>query len=142
MTLLKVNQSNPNGWMNDFLNDLPSVFGKTFTENSLTPQVNILEKNDAYLLELSAPGRTKEDFKINIDKNLLTISYEKKDEQKNENEKYIRKEFNVPSFKRSFTLDDKIDADNIKAKYENGLLIFDLPKKAEVKATAKEIVVE
>ncbi len=144
MTLLKVNQPNTryiNGWMNDLFNELPATFG-TFANDSVSPKVNIIEKNDAYTLELLAPGRIKEDFKTNIEKNLLTISYQKKDQQKDENEKYIRNEFDFPSFKRSFTLDDKIDADNIKAKYENGLLVFHLPKKAEVKPATKEIVVE
>ena len=94
MTLVKFNQPKlMNGFMNDFLNDLPSVFGKTFTEQPTMPVVNIVETNDAYRLELVAPGRNKEDFKVNVDNKILTISYEVKEEQKNENEKQIRREF-------------------------------------------------
>jgi len=143
MTLLKFNQPAPkfiNGWMENILNDFTSPIEKDFTDASFRPSVNIKETPDAYHLELSAPGRKKEDIKLNIDKNLLTISYEKKDEQNDE--KYITREFNLQPFKRSFTLDDKINADNITAKYENGLLSVELPKKAETKVVAKKIIVE
>ncbi|MEO6330215.1 MAG: Hsp20/alpha crystallin family protein [Ginsengibacter sp.] len=144
MTLLKVNQPKRfvNGWMDELLNDFPTAFGKTFSEDFFTPQVNIKETNEAYLLELSAPGRSKEDFKINIEKNLLTISSDKKSEETKETEKQIRKEFTLQSFKRTFTLDEKIEADKIEAKYENGLLLLSLPKKEEVKLAAKEISVQ
>ena len=141
MTLLKVHQPTKyiNGWRENFLNDWAS-FEKNFGENYFRPSVNVKETPEAYYLELLAPGRTKEDIKINIEKNLLTISYEKKNEQNDE--KYITREFNLQSFKRSFTLDDKVNSENIKAKYENGLLTLALPKKAEAKVVAKEITVE
>ncbi len=143
MTLLKVNHPKRyNRWADEFLNDFPTSFGKTFTAETNLPQVNIKETNDAYVLELSAPGRTKEDFKINIQKNLLTISSEKKDEENNENEKQIRTEFNLQPFKRTFTLDEKIDAEKIEAKYENGLLALKLAKKEEVKLVPKQIFVQ
>ena len=143
MTLLKFNQHAPkfiNGWMENILNEFSSPLENNFTATSFRPSVNIKETPEAYHLELSAPGRTKEDIKINIEKNLLTISYEKKNEQKDE--KYITREFDLQSFKRSFTLDDKVESDNIKAKYENGLLSLELPKKAEAKVIAKKITVE
>ena len=143
MTLLKFNQPAPkfiNGWMENILNDFTSPLEKDLTTASFRPSVNIKETPDAYHLELSAPGRTKEDIKINIDKNLLTISYEKEDEPNDE--KYTLREFSLTPFKRSFTLDNKIDTDNIKAKYENGLLSVELPKKEETKVIAKKITVE
>jgi HSP20 family protein len=74
-----------------------------------------------------------------MDKNLLTISAEKQTEQKQEGEKFTRKEFNFSSFKRSFTLPETIDANNIKAAYENGILKVELFKKAEVKTETKKI---
>lgn len=143
MTLVKFNHSAPkfiNGWMENILNDFTSPIEKKNSDNLFNPSVNISETADAYHLELLAPGRAKEDIKINVEKHLLTVSYEKKDEQKNE--KYIRREFNLQPFKRSFTLDEKIEADNIKAKYENGLLSLELPKKAEAKVVSKEIAVQ
>lgn len=145
MTLLKVNQPGSgfiNNWMDDLLNDFPTTFAKTFKEDAVMPQVNIKEAKDTYLLELVAPGRNKEDFKINVEKNILTVSYDKKDEQKTEDEKYIRREFNFKSFKRTFTLDEKVTAENIEAKYENGVLKLNLPKKEEVKVATKEIAVQ
>lgn len=143
MTLLKFNQPAPkfiNGWMENMLNEFSAPLEKNLNAISFKPSVNIKETPEAYQLELSAPGRTKEDIKISVDKNLLTISYEKTNEQKDE--KYIMREFELHPFKRTFTLDDKIESDNIRAKYENGLLSLELPKKAEAKVIAKEITVE
>ena len=105
------------------------------------PPVNISETKDVYELEFNVPGRNKEDFKITVDKNILTVSFDKKEENKDENKKQIKKEFSLQSFKRSFTLDEKIISENIAAKYENGLLVLSLPKKEEVKVEAKQISV-
>jgi len=146
MTLVKVN--NPmsksfDGLMNELFNELPASFGKTMREDVLNfPPVNIVEKNDNYHLQLSAPGFEKTDFNIKLDGKLLTISAEKTAEKSTENEKMIRKEFSQKSFKRSFTVDDKIDASGINAKYENGILKLDLPKKEEVKNATKEITIQ
>ncbi len=145
MTLIKFNQpisKNINGWMEDILNDFSIPYNNSFGVDSAKPRVNIKEASDGYNLEVFAPGRSKEDFKINIDKKLLVISYDKENGQKTEGETFIKREFTVQPFKRSFTLDDKIDSDNILAKYENGILNVQLPKKAEVKVSAKEIAVQ
>ena len=145
MTLVKVN--NPmtksfDGLVNDFLNDFPATFGKTIRQDVFGfPPVNIREDADAYQLEIAAPGLEKSDFNLNLDKNILTISTEKKEETKEENPTFIRKEFSYKAFKRSFTVDEKIDAAGISAKYENGILRVALPKKEEVKVAAKEITV-
>jgi HSP20 family protein len=104
--------------------------------------VNIVETKDAYQVELSAPGFEKADFSIQLDNNLLTISTEKKEEKREESDKLIRKEFTYRGFKRSFTIDEKIDAENIAAKYENGILKLELPKKEILKAGAKAISVQ
>jgi len=144
MTLVKVN--NPiaktfDGLLNDIFNEMPSL-GKNLREEALGfPPVNITEQPDAYQIEVAAPGFEKTDFNLKLDGNLLTISADKKQETKDENEKSIRREFSYRSFKRSFTLDEKINAANIAAKYENGVLKVTLPKKEEVKAVAKEITI-
>ena len=106
------------------------------------PPVNIVEKNDTYHLQLSAPGFEKTDFNIKLDGKLLTISVEKAADKSVENEKVIRREFSSKSFKRSFTVDEQIDATGINAKYENGILKLDLPKKEEVKNASKEITIQ
>jgi HSP20 family protein len=124
----------------DLLNDLPSFEAKDWNATSFgNPPVNIHETADAFHLELNVPGRKKEDFKINVENGLLTISFEKKDEAAVEGYKTVRREFNYKSFKRSFNLDQQVDADNIQAKYENGLLKLLLPKKAEAKESVKQI---
>ena len=143
MTLVKVN--NPvtktfDGLLNDLFNDLPASFGKTFREDVFSfPPVNIVENTIAYQLEVAVPGLEKTDFNIKLDGTILTISADKKETVKSDTEKVIRKEFTNKAFKRSFTLDEKIDAAAIEAKYENGILILTLPKKEVAKITAKEI---
>jgi HSP20 family protein len=147
MTLLKVNntpvQKGLNNFFDEFFNDFPAFDGKDFSkENWGSVPVNIHETNDAYHLELNAPGRSKEDFKIAVENGLLTISFEKKEKNKTEDYKTIRKEFTNRSFKRSFSVDEKIDSNNIQAKYENGLLKLLLPKKEQIKENAKQINID
>jgi HSP20 family protein len=140
MTTLKFNQptlKTLDSFLDNLLNDLPVANNNGFN----VPAVNIIETNDNYELEFNAPGRKKEDFKITVDKNILTVSFEKKEEPKEENRHFIKREFNTPSFKRSFTLDEKINAEGINAKYESGILYLTLPKKEEVKVMPKEITV-
>lgn len=145
MTLVKFNQQpvkTLSGIMDDIFN------GKFINRDFATSDffgthapVNIRETKDAYLLDVVAPGFEKGDFKINLDGQTLTISSEKKTEQKVENEKQIRREFSFRSFSRSFTLDENVDADKINAKYDNGVLKLTLPKKEAKQETAKEIIV-
>ena len=124
-------------FFNDFFS--PAVWSTPSSDVSSIPAANVQETPVAYLLEISAPGRNKEDFKVNLEKDLLTVSYEKKEETTTENNKTIRREFHYNSFKRS--LDEKIDASNIQAKYENGILKIELPKKPEVQEQPKQIAI-
>lgn len=132
--------------VDDLFTDIPVFIKNEF--NSLgrkdSVPVNVKESDKSYLLELVAPGFEKSDFKINLDQQVLTISAELKDhpdsyQEKEEIIKTVRKEFTFHSFKRSFTLNDKIDATNIEATYINGILTLNLPKKESVKASATEI---
>ena len=146
MTLVKVN--NPisksfDGLLNEFFNEFPASLGKTMREDVLSfPPVNITEKADHYHLELSAPGMDKADFTLNLEGNTLTISGNKKEVKTETGDKTIRREFTQKNFKRSFTVDDKIDAGNINARYENGILLVTLPKKEEVKNANKQITIQ
>lgn len=143
MTMVKLHspaQKHINNIFDELFNELPA-FGKT-VNNLFSPAVNILETSDAYHLEVNAPGRNKEDFIVSVDKGLLTISYEKKEETTNEDVKVVRREFNAQSFKRSFTVDEKINTETIQAKYENGLLKLLLPKKADVQQPVKKIHIQ
>ncbi len=141
MTLVKNNfrPVNFNSVFNELFNEFPAFADKAGLN---FPPVNIAETADAYHVALNAPGRNKEDFKISAENGLLTISYEKKEETTNEDIKNIRKEFSLQGFKRSFSLDEKIEVAGIQAKYENGLLKVLLPKKAEVKEAAKQITIQ
>lgn len=142
MTLVKVNQpSRPVGNLLEDIFNTP-FFGREFQPSLQHPAVNILETADGYHMELNAPGRNREDFKVTQENGLLSIAFEEKKENNEADQKVIRREFRLASFKRSFTLDDKVDTENIQAKYENGLLKLYLPKKAEVKVQPKEITIQ
>lgn len=121
---------------------LNSNWNDSVKKTSSFPAVNIFETNDAYLLELNVPGRNKEDFKVNFENDLLTISYEKPEEKQSDDVKTVRREFGFKSFSRSFHVDEKINTENIQAKYENGLLKFWLPKKEQPKKEVKQISVQ
>ena len=133
--------------VDELFNGLPVVLNDGY--NFLTKQgyvpVNIKENSNGYTLEVVAPGFEKTDFKVNIDNNVLTVSAEKKSGENKDGagnaspEKQIRKEYSYRSFKRSFTIDDKIDATAVEASYVNGVLALNLPKKAEVKEATKDI---
>ena len=122
----------------------PDWFGGAEVLNSKMPAVNIKEDDASYELELIAPGRKKEDFKIEVDHDILTISSEYKKEISEDKEiekvKYNRKEYSFSSFKRSITLPETIDMDAIKASYENGILSFNLPKKDEALPKPKRLI--
>jgi len=137
MTHVKFNRRPFDGNFNHLVEDILSEFPVLF-KNEMTDRapVNIKESDSGYIIEVIAPGFEKSDFKINLDQDILTISAEKKEStEAAENEKQIRKEYNVRTFKRSFTLDNKIDSNKIEAEYVNGILILNLPKKESVKTS-------
>ncbi|MES1215786.1 MAG: Hsp20/alpha crystallin family protein [Bacteroidota bacterium] len=147
MTLVNLNrpvQKDFNNVVDDFFNGIPALFNPGFNKsvwNGLVP-VNVKENKDAYYLEVVAPGLDKNDFKVNIEGDTLTVSAEIKKEVKEDTDKKIRNEYSYRSFKRSFTLDEKVNAAAIEAKYVNGVLTLNLPKKIEVKEAAKEIEIK
>jgi HSP20 family protein len=143
MTLVKVNNNGHktlSSFVDEFFQGFPAGAGRD--ESFGFPPVNIHETADAYHLELSAPGRSKEDFNLSLDNGQLTIGFDKKEETKTEDYKTIRKEFSFRSFKRSFNLDDRIDTNGIQAKYDNGVLKLYLPKKEQVKEATKQITIQ
>lgn len=103
--------------------------------NQSLPAVNIKEESDHFTVELAAPGLNKEDFQIDLDNRVLTISSERKEEQNHSDAqgKYTRREFHYASFKRAFTLPETVDTDNIHANYASGVLHIQLPKREEAK---------
>lgn len=121
----------------DFFNrDLFDWRQSNFSSSGTTvPAVNIKETKEDFVVEMAAPGLKKEDFKIELENNLLTISSEKSSEQEEkEDNRYSKKEYSYESFQRSFTLPKEVvDSDKIQARYENGLLHLVIPKKEEAK---------
>jgi len=104
--------------------------------------VNIREEEGNYYLEFSAPGYEKDEFKIGLENQVLTVSAQKKEENKVEAKGYTRREFAFPGFKRSFNLPESVNGEAIKAEYRNGILYVNIPKRAEEAAQKKEIIVE
>ncbi|MGB3781050.1 MAG: Hsp20/alpha crystallin family protein [Tunicatimonas sp.] len=133
------------------LSTMPSLLSSFFDEDwfngdnrwrTQVPAANVQEQDDAFLIELAAPGMQKQDFHINLENGTLTVSSEKKEESKQEEDNYTRQEFSYRSFRRSFVLPDSVKADDIQAKYEDGVLKLTLPKKEEAKqAPRKEIAI-
>lgn len=113
----------PNRFFNGSLFDFDDDF---FTS---TPPANITENENEFKLDLSAPGMNKEDFKINLENGILTVSSEKGESDTIEQENYRRREFSYNSFSRVFALPDNIDENKITATYNNGILELQLPKK-------------
>ncbi|MDF1867592.1 MAG: Hsp20/alpha crystallin family protein [Saprospiraceae bacterium] len=130
-----------------FLNeDIMNFPTKVNHRKSSIPAVNIKESDEGFNLELAAPGLGKEDFKLELENDILTISAEKKveketaEENENKTEKYTRREFSFQSFKRTFTLPETVDISNINANYENGVLLVNLPKKEEAKPQPARLI--
>lgn len=120
----------------------PDWMGGMERMNMNVPAVNIKETDTSYVVELAAPGKRKEDFNIELEDNVLTISTEAKseNEEKDNEGKYTRREFSYSSFKRAFTLPDTVNDFEINANYENGVLHITLPKKEEALPRPKRTI--
>jgi HSP20 family protein len=133
----------------NLLPSIPSLLNDFFTDNwfdsslsnwrstgSTLPAVNVKENNDSFSIEVAAPGMKREDFKLELNNHVLTISSQREDnrEEKDQNDNYTRKEFSYQSFQRSFTLpESKVDGEKIEARYMDGILYITVPKKEEAK---------
>lgn len=130
---------------NQLNNNIPKLFGEAFDNlfntnlsdiiandfSMKTPSVNVLETEDKYTIELAAPGLTKKDFKIELDKDQLKISSQFDKESNGSTEDFVRREFNYQSFVRSFTIPKTVDTESISANYKNGILSIQLAKREE-----------
>ena len=123
-----------------FINAMDKMFSDDYQAMN-QPAVNIVEKEKSYEITLMAPGLTKNDFTISVENDLLNIAFQKEENKSEETEKFIRKEFGIRSFKRSFTMSEKLDIDHISAVYENGLLNVSIPKAEAKDPKAKTIQV-
>ena len=143
--LIKRNDSYP-----AFSNLFGDFFDKAFSDwnstnfsltNTTLPAVNIQESKDDFLVSMAVPGMRKRDFKLDLNDNVLTISSERKEEKKEDEDNFTRREYSYQSFSRSFTLPkDVVNDEKISAKYENGELKILIPKKEEAKPKKPKLI--
>ncbi len=108
------------------------------SEGSFTPKVNVAEKDGLVSMEMPLPGFSKENIRIEVKDDLITISGEKKSEER----EYLKKEFSYTKFKRAFTLNEEFDTDEIKAEFENGVLKIEMSRKQKETPSTKLIEVK
>jgi len=124
---------------NEWFGNEAGIWNRAMT----VPPVNITENKNEYLVSLAVPGMKKNDFKIDVEGNMLIISSEKTETKEESDKKFTRKEYNYSSFSRSFTLPEEINREMIEARYEDGVLKLVLPRKEEArKPSAKQIAVK
>jgi HSP20 family protein len=143
MSLIKWRKPNEmfpafNSMVNDFFRD-DDFFDHRFRMMK-TPAINVLETDEAFKLEVAAPGMKKDDFKLEVENGYLFISAETKFEKEESEEDYTRKEFNFSTFKRSFWLPEGVKEDKIKATYKEGMLYVNLPKAVVKKVEPKKMI--
>ena len=146
MTLVKFANWQKNNALNPLFTDVfDSILNDTFLGDRLVsrvPAVNIAETENNFHIEMAVPGLKKEDFKINLEKNLLSVSAEKKTENVDETKKYSKREYSYNSFVRTFTLPETVDYANINAEYTDGVLNISVAKKEEAKIQTREIAIK
>ena len=131
----------PSRLMDSDVWSLPSrAFNTPFFRNTAVPAVNIKDNTKSFDLELAVPGFKKEDLRVKVDGDVLTISSEKKKESEEDKNGYTRREFSYSSFQRSFQVPANTDADNVKANFVDGILKLSIPKtKALPEKNGKEV---
>jgi len=142
MTLVKFNNNAKNTLLPGFNDVFDSIFNDTFFNDRMiarVPAVNISESENNYHVELAAPGLTKEDFKLNLDRDQLSISVETSVEHQDNQKNYSKREYSYGTFIRSFTLPESADYNQIEAAYQDGILRIDIAKREEAKIVRRQI---
>lgn len=125
----------------DFFND--GFFDNELLNFPLTrwvPNANVRESSDEYTIELAAPGMEKDEFKIEVQEDVVTIEGQHDEEKEERGEEYQRKEFKTTSFKRAFRLPQSVISEKVDAKYVHGILKLTLPKREEAKSIGKKLI--
>ncbi|GAA4435854.1 Hsp20/alpha crystallin family protein [Pontibacter saemangeumensis] len=135
----------------DFFTDIDRMFDNDFflmpmnlkrQMEGKVPSVNIRDKEKEFLIEVAAPGMKKEDFNIDMEEGMLTISSQKEEDKTEEKENYKRREYNYSSFSRSFNLPENVKPEEIKAQYQDGVLSLTIPKKQEQEKPKQKIKIQ
>ena len=124
--------------IDDFINTDWNLKVPSFS--STVPAVNIKELDSQFEIELAVPGMNKDDFEIEVEDGVLSISSTQEEEQVNEKGKFTRQEFSYSSFRRSFKLPDSVDPTKIDATYKQGVLLVLLPKHKEAQPQPKKLI--
>jgi len=146
MTLVKFNPEKKNNALMPGFNDIfETFFNDSFLSDRVitrVPAANISETPDHFHIELAAPGLKKEDFKLQLDHSVLSVSVEQHTENTNNQRNYNKREYSYNSFVRSFTLPESADDARIEAEYVNGILTVNIAKKEEAKTASRQIAVK
>jgi len=145
MTLVKFNNNRNQSLLPGFNDVFDSIFNDTFFNDRMVvrvPAANISESENNFHVELAAPGLKKEDFKLSLDRNVLNISVEQRNEGNNNQRNYSKREYSYSSWVRSFTLPETANADNIEASYTDGVLKIDIAKREEAKLVRRQIEIK
>ena len=131
-------------------NWLPGIFNDFFGNewiaktNSAAPAINIVETEKEYEVEIAAPGITKDDFEITVDKDnhlVVTVERKQEDDEKDKKGRYLRREFSYSQFQQTLILPDNVDTDAIEACQNNGVLTVKIPKKKLPTVSEKKKIV-
>lgn len=143
MNLVKANNGHViDPWVSNLFDNLFNEGGSLAKNLSKAPAVNILEDRVAYRLDFAVPGFQKEEFKIQVEDNVLSVSGEHKTVKDQQDQKLTRKEFSIHSFERAFTLPELVNTESIQASYKDGILSISLQKTVEEKVAPKQIEVK
>jgi HSP20 family protein len=146
MTLVKFNPDKRNSSLLPGFSDVfDSIFNDTFFNDRMVtrvPAVNISETENNYHVELAAPGLKKEDFKLNLERNVLNIAVEQTASQEDNQKNYSKREYSYNAFVRSFTLPESADDSQITASYTDGILRIDIAKREEAKSVRRQIEIK
>lgn len=125
-------------WFNTDITGVDFPIGKRI--GVTMPSANLSETDKGYRIELAAPGLQRKDFMVEIDNHTVTVSSEKEEEKEDKGEDYTRKEYSYNSFCRSFNLPSNVQEDKLDAKYEDGILKINIPKKEVTSKNSKKVV--
>lgn len=143
MIMMPIRRNETSNWM-------PSIFSDFFDNDwmfnkmkSTSPAVNVIENENDYKIEVAAPGMTKEDFHVQLnDDNQLVISMEKKNENTDNDKKYLRREFSYSKFQQALILPEDVEKEQISASVNDGVLTISLPKKQQEERKQENRIIE
>ncbi|MDB5008636.1 MAG: Hsp20/alpha crystallin family protein [Mucilaginibacter sp.] len=146
MTLIKFNPDKKNNALMPGFNDIfETFFNDSFLSDRMVtrvPAANISETPEQFHIELAAPGLKKDDFKLQLDRNVLSISVEQQSENTDNQKNYNKREYSYNSFVRSFTLPESADDNSVEAEYTDGVLKINIAKKEEAKSVRRQIEIK